>query len=48
MSQYNHKSSRLKNQLLSLEVRTRLQKTEPQFSDATKKNKNKKKLTTQE
>lgn len=42
MSQYNHKSSRLENQLLSLEARTRLQKTEPQFSDAKKKNKQKK------
>lgn len=41
MSQYNHKSSRLENQLLSLEARTRLQKTEPQFSDATKKRRKK-------
>lgn len=42
MSQYNHKSSRLENQLLSLEARTRLQKTEPQFSDAKKKTNKKK------
>lgn len=40
MSHYNHKSSRLENQLLSLTARTRLQKTEPQFSDATKKQNN--------